>query len=185
MSGLLLVVSLAMVAMVSAAQARPSAPVTAADDVRELGTQIAQIHPDAYVHPDAVVIGGGIMGAATAFALACADTTDVVLVEAGEPLAQAALRELQEEVGLAAEVVGVLSPTEIILRDAAGRVRHHYVVHPHAARWTGGEPTAGPEALGVRWATLAELATLDTTPGLADTVREAFARAAGHGEPVA
>lgn len=107
------------------------------------------------------------------------------LVEAGEPLAQAALRELQEEVGLAAEVVGVLSPTEIILRDAAGRVRHHYVVHPHAARWTGGEPTAGPEALGVRWVTLAELATLDTTPGLADTVREAFARAAGHGEPVA
>ena len=47
MSGLLLV-SLAMVAIVSAAQARPSAPVTAADDVRELGTQIAQIHPDAF-----------------------------------------------------------------------------------------------------------------------------------------
>jgi hypothetical protein len=49
MSGLLLLlVSLAMVAIVSAAQARPSAPVTAADDVRELGTQIAQIHPDAF-----------------------------------------------------------------------------------------------------------------------------------------
>ncbi len=47
MSGLLLV-SLAMVAIVSAAQARPSAPSTAADDVRELGTQIAQIHPDAF-----------------------------------------------------------------------------------------------------------------------------------------
>ena len=47
MSGLLLV-SLAMVAIVSSAQARPSAPSTAADDVRELGTQIAQIHPDAF-----------------------------------------------------------------------------------------------------------------------------------------
>ena len=47
MSGLLLA-SLAMVAIVSAAQARPSAPVTAADDVRELGTQITQIHPDAF-----------------------------------------------------------------------------------------------------------------------------------------
>ena len=47
MPGLLLV-SLAMVAIGSAAQARPSAPVTAADDVRELGTQIAQIHPDAF-----------------------------------------------------------------------------------------------------------------------------------------
>ena len=60
------------------------------------------------------------------------------LVEAGEALAEAALRELQEEVGLSAEVVGVLSPTEIILRDPAGRVRHHYVVHPHAALWCGG-----------------------------------------------
>jgi sarcosine oxidase subunit beta len=34
---------------------------------------------------DVVVIGGGIMGAATVYALACVDTTDVVLVEAGEP----------------------------------------------------------------------------------------------------
>ena len=99
------------------------------------------------------------------------------LVEAGEPLADAALRELREEVDLAAEVIGVLAPTEIILRDEAGRVRHHYVVHPHAARWIGGEPTPGPEALGVRWATLAELEGLATTPGLADTVRAAFARA--------
>ncbi|GJD73006.1 NUDIX hydrolase [Methylobacterium goesingense] len=107
------------------------------------------------------------------------------LVEAGEPLAEAALRELQEEVGLSAEVVGVLSPTEIILRDASGRVRHHYVVHPHAALWNGGEPVAGPEALGVRWATLAELETLATTPGLAGTVREAFARVTLRPEPLA
>ena len=47
MSGLLLV-SLAMVAIVSTAQARPSAPSTAADDVRELGMQITRIHPDAF-----------------------------------------------------------------------------------------------------------------------------------------
>ena len=98
------------------------------------------------------------------------------LVEAGEALAEAALRELSEEVGLTAEVVGVLSPTEIIVRDEAGRARHHYVVHPHAALWHGGEPVAGPEALGTRWATLAEVATLPTTPGLVETLQEAFAR---------
>ena len=44
MPGLLLV-PLAMVAIVSAAQARPSAPSTAAGDVRELGASIEQIHP--------------------------------------------------------------------------------------------------------------------------------------------
>lgn len=103
------------------------------------------------------------------------------LVEAGETLAEAALRELTEEVGLTAEVVGVLSPTEIIVRDESGRARHHYVVHPHAALWRGGEPVAGPEALGVRWAHLSEIETLETTPGLIDTLREAFARVAARG----
>lgn len=103
------------------------------------------------------------------------------LVEAGETLAEAALRELSEEVGLTAEVVGVLSPTEIIMRDGEGRARHHYVVHPHAALWRGGEAVAGPEALGVRWASLAEIAGLETTPGLLGTLREAFARAGERG----
>ncbi|WP_449410466.1 NUDIX hydrolase [Methylobacterium komagatae] len=100
------------------------------------------------------------------------------LVEAGETLAEAALRELEEEVGLTAEVVGVLSPTEIIVRDEEGRARHHYVVHPHAALWRGGEPVAGPEALGVRWASLDEIADLQTTPGLIGTLQEAFERVA-------
>ena len=99
------------------------------------------------------------------------------LVEAGESLAAGALRELREEVGALAEVVGPsLTPTEIILRDEAERVRHHYVIHPHAALWRAVEPEPGPEALAVRWATLDEVADLSTTPGLIDTLREAFSR---------
>lgn len=100
------------------------------------------------------------------------------LVEPGETLAEAALRELAEEVGVVAKVLAVLKPTEIILRDADGLVRHHYVVHPHAALWQGGEAAAGPEALDVRWALPAELAALSTTPGLAETVAEAFGQVA-------
>ncbi|KQO53536.1 MULTISPECIES: NUDIX hydrolase [unclassified Methylobacterium] len=103
------------------------------------------------------------------------------LVEPGETLAQAALRELNEEVGVSAVVVRSLTPTEIILKGEDGRVRHHYVVHPHAALWAGGEPAPGPEALGVRWALPEELADLATTPGLRDTVDEAFAQVAGFG----
>lgn len=99
------------------------------------------------------------------------------LVEPGETLAAAALRELREEVGVEARVLGSLTPTEIILHEDDGRLRHHYVVHPHAALWSGGEPVPGPEALAVRWATLAEVVELETTPGLAETLAEAFARA--------
>jgi len=47
MAGLLLA-SLVMVAIVSAAQARPSAPSTAAADVRELGASVATVHPDPF-----------------------------------------------------------------------------------------------------------------------------------------
>lgn len=105
------------------------------------------------------------------------------LVEAGERLAEAALRELEEEVGTRAEVVGPsLTPTEILMRDASDRLRHHYVIHPHAALWRAVEPVPGPEALAVRWAALDEVAGLATTPGLIDTVREAFARVAGAGD---
>jgi hypothetical protein len=84
---------------------------------------------------------------------------------------------LQEEVGSLAEVVGPsLTPTEIILRDETDRIRHHYVIHPHAALWRAVEPAPGPEALAVRWASLDEVAGLATTPGLIETLREAFSR---------
>lgn len=101
------------------------------------------------------------------------------LVESGETLAEAASREVLEEVGVTAQVVGSLTPTEIILRAEDGRVRHHYVVHPHAALWRAGEPAPGPEALGVRWALPEDLDGLPTTPGLRATVDEALARIGG------
>jgi hypothetical protein len=48
MPGLLVVASLVMVVLVSSGQARPSAPSTAAEDVRELGKSIEQLHPDPF-----------------------------------------------------------------------------------------------------------------------------------------
>jgi hypothetical protein len=47
MPGLLIVASLAMVVLVSSGQARPSAPSTAAEDVRELGASI-ELHPEPF-----------------------------------------------------------------------------------------------------------------------------------------
>jgi hypothetical protein len=45
---LLVIASLAMVVLVSSGQARPSAPSTAAEDVRELGKSIEMLHPDPF-----------------------------------------------------------------------------------------------------------------------------------------
>ena len=97
------------------------------------------------------------------------------LVEPGETLAQAALRELREEVGVEAEIIGFLDHVEAIQRDDDGRIRHHFLIAAHAARWLAGEPQPGVEALDVRWVDEDEAAALPTTPGLAGILRKAFA----------
>ena len=97
------------------------------------------------------------------------------LVEPGETLGEAALRELREEVGVEAALIGFVAPVEFIERDDAGRVRHHFVICAHAARWTAGEPRAGDEALDVRWVSEADATALPATPGLAGVLRQAFA----------
>jgi 8-oxo-dGTP diphosphatase len=102
------------------------------------------------------------------------------VVEPGETLAEAALRELHEEVGVAAEILGFITPVEVIERDEAGAVRRHFVVCPHVGRWIAGEPRTGPEAFALRWVAEAELAGLTadagflTTPGLMPILARAF-----------
>lgn len=96
------------------------------------------------------------------------------VVELGETLAEAALRELREEVDVTAEIVGFVSPVDIIERDEDGRVRHHFVVIAHAARWVSGEGSVGDEAREVRWVTPEEAVGLATTPGLVTILERAL-----------
>ncbi|NIX76777.1 NUDIX hydrolase [Microvirga terricola] len=95
-------------------------------------------------------------------------------VETGETLGEAALRELEEEVGVKAELIGLLAPVELIEREANGRVKHHVVIAPHVARWVSGEPRTGPEAKEIRWITQSDIADLPLTPGLAGILDLAF-----------
>ena len=99
------------------------------------------------------------------------------LVEAGETLAETAIRELREEVGVEAEMVGFVGPVEVIERDEDGRAKHHFVICAHAARWVSGEGTIGDEALEVRWLRPDELGSVRTTLGLERIVAGAVALA--------
>ena len=102
-------------------------------------------------------------------------------VEPGETLAEAALRELREETGVEAELIGFVAPVEAIERDRQGRVRLHIVIAAHAARWVSGEPQTGPEARDIRWVSEDEIDSLPTTPGLPGLLRRAFALARDSG----
>ncbi|MGL4243801.1 MAG: NUDIX hydrolase, partial [Beijerinckiaceae bacterium] len=66
-------------------------------------------------------------------------------VEMGETLAEAALRELMEEVGVAAEIAGFIDHVETVVRGADGGVAFHAVVCAFAARWVSGEPRSSDE----------------------------------------
>ena len=89
------------------------------------------------------------------------------LVEPGETIEEAALRELMEEVGVEARIIGFNRHVQRIDRDDEGRVRHHFVVASFVGVWTGGEATTGPEAGEVRWVDPHDLDGLPTTPHLA------------------
>lgn len=96
------------------------------------------------------------------------------MVEVGETLAEAALRELREEVGVEAKLIGLIAPVEFIERDEKGHIRHHVVIAAHAARWASGEPQTGPEAKEIRWVTERDIADLPLTAGLAGILEQAF-----------
>lgn len=77
-------------------------------------------------------------------------------IEWGERAADAALRELREETGCEAELVGLVDVVDAILGPAAAESESappwgHYVLIDYVARWVAGEPTAGDDAQEARF----------------------------------
>lgn len=90
------------------------------------------------------------------------------LVELGETLKQAAVREVREEANVEVEVGEQIETVEIIHRDEADEVDRHYVLAVFVAGWQAGETTAGDDAAEARWFDPNDVADLTMTP---DTAR--------------
>src|SRR5690349_16488315 len=104
------------------------------------------------------------------------------VVEAGETLHQAVVREVREETAIAIEPIALAGQREFITRDGDGRVSRHFVIMCFACRWIAGEGTPLLEELSeLRWLAPAELTGLKTTEGLAEIVASAFALIEGAG----
>lgn len=82
-------------------------------------------------------------------------------IEWGERAADAALRELKEETGCDAELVGLIDVVDAVMRTRESpEPWGHYVLIDYAARWLGGAPRAGDDAAEARFFRLDEIEAL-------------------------
>lgn len=77
------------------------------------------------------------------------------LVEVGEALTAALVREVLEETGLIVEAVELIELLDRIHREG-DRVRYHYVIADYLCKVVGGSLQAGSDASDVRWVERAE-----------------------------
>lgn len=95
-------------------------------------------------------------------------------LETGENLEAAALRELEEEVGVRAKIVAFNRFIEMITPESDLDIRQHYVILSFVGVWISGEGCPGPEAGEVLWAKPESLVQLNTSPHLNAVVEAAF-----------
>ena len=72
-------------------------------------------------------------------------------IERGERAQAAALRELAEETGVEADVLGLLDVVDGLFAAPGGALERHYLLVDYAVRWRSGEPRAGDDAADARF----------------------------------
>lgn len=90
--------------------------------------------------------------------------------EMGETIAAAALRELAEETGVAAELLGLIDVVDAFSGD------RQMVLIDFAARWIAGEPVAGDDAAEARFFPLEEALALVSWSETRRIIEEAVAK---------
>jgi 8-oxo-dGTP diphosphatase len=83
------------------------------------------------------------------------------VLEVGETLRKAAVREAREETGLTIETGELLGVFERVVPDEQGRMRYHYVLIDFLCQRVAGELIAGDDAEEARWFRREELGALE------------------------
>jgi 8-oxo-dGTP diphosphatase len=95
-------------------------------------------------------------------------------IEPGERAMAAALREVKEETGVEAELLGLADVHDVLIRNDSGLLTAHYVIAVYFGRWRGGEPVAGEESRDARFVPLDQLESFTMTPGAQAIIARAW-----------
>ena len=99
------------------------------------------------------------------------------VLECGETLRAAVVREAREETGLLVESVEMLGVYERLIPGDQGRMRYHFVLIDFLCRPVGGDLKAGSDAADVRWFIHDELPALNLACDTNDVVLKGLASA--------
>ena len=94
------------------------------------------------------------------------------VLECGETLREATVREAREETGLIVETGELLGVYERVIRSEDGRVRYHYVLIDFWCRAIAGDLQAGSDAAEVRWFARSELDGLNLPRDTRDVIEK-------------
>jgi 8-oxo-dGTP diphosphatase len=101
------------------------------------------------------------------------------VLELGEALEEAVVREAWEETGLTVETAGLLGVYDRVLRDADERTLYHYVLVDYLCLRVSGEPQAAGDAAEVCWFSQEEIGRLSLPKDTAAVIKLGFEKAEG------
>jgi 8-oxo-dGTP diphosphatase len=96
------------------------------------------------------------------------------LVETGERLEAAIVREVFEETGLRVRPSVLFEIFERIMPDASGRAEYHYVLVDYVCKVKEGTLRAGDDVSRVKWVKRGEIGDHLLTPGTLEVIDKAF-----------